>query len=282
MRGAIAVVVAVVVALAPAVARADGAAGEAAAKRKRKVAVLEFRGGARGASELGQRMALILRQATSLVVSDPDDARRTLGPKIDEELARCAGDAACVARIGARLGVDEVLLVGISELGDLIVALQRVDVRTRAVASRIAESLPPDTEPDDATIERWLRRLMPPEDFRRYGTIRVRSNVDGALVRVGGEARGTTPIAPIVVEAPARIEVRVTKKGYVEFVARIDVPPDATVEVTPELSRRGAADAWQKKWWVWALAGTLLTGAVVMGVVLGQDEPTGVPISVHF
>jgi hypothetical protein len=194
---------------------------------------------------------------------------------VDDELARCAGEPACIGRIGARLKADEVLLVGISALGDLIVALQIVEVRTGKVRARANESLAADAEPDDNRIEAYARRLLPRTTFRRFGVIRVAADVDGADVEIGAIPRGHTPLDPVVVEAPQRYDVRVRKPGYQDFTAAIDVPPDATVEVRPLMSRRAdAVTPWYGKWWVWAIAGTVVTGAVVGTVVLTQEDPT--------
>jgi hypothetical protein len=255
------------------------AAGTAEAKRARRLAVVEVRSGADGASDLGLRLALILRRATSLEIIDGDDARQMLGAQVDEALARCAGEAPCVAKVGARLKADQVLLVGVSSLGDLIVALQLIDVRTGKVQARVAESLPEHSEPDDNTLEGYLRRLLPKSDFLRYGTIRVSTDVAGAEVEIGGVGRGRTPIEPVVVEAPARYDVRVRKPGYSDFRLEIDVPPDAVVEVKPRLEKRvAAATPWYGKWWVWAIAGTVVGGVVVTGVVMSQDSPTSAPV----
>jgi hypothetical protein len=273
---------AVTLLLVVAVLGGGAARAEAAKGGKRRIAVLEVRTGATGASDLGLRLALILRRTTSLDVLDGDDARRVLGARMDDELARCAGEPACVARVGARLKADDVLLVGISELGDLIVALQIVEVKTGKVRARVNESLAADEQPDDNRLEGYLRRLLPRGDFRRFGVIRVSASVDGAAVEIGGIPRGRTPLAPVVVEAPERYDVRVRKSGYEDFTAEIDVPPDATVEVRPKLAQKGAGAApWYGKWWVWAIAGTVVTGAVVGAIVLSQDDPTAAGVIVE-
>jgi hypothetical protein len=267
-----ALLVLVALALAGATAGPARAANDDA---RRRIAVLEVRSNATGASDLGKRLALILRRTTSLDVVDADDARRVLGARVDEELARCSGEPACIGKIGARLKAHEVLLVGISELGDLIVALQIVDVKSGKVRARVNESLAADAQPDDNLIEGYVRRLLPRSAFRRFGVIRVSADVDGAAVEIGDVPRGHTPIDPVVVEAPERYDVRVRKPGYQDFTASIEVPPDATVEVRPLMTRREAAvTPWYGKWWVWAIAGTVVTGAVVGTVVLTQEDPT--------
>lgn len=257
---------------------ASGASAHAEAGGRTRIAVLEVRAGSQGASDLGLRLALMLRRTTSLDVVDGDDARRLLGARVDDELARCGGEPACVARVGARLKADSVLLVGISELGDLIVALQIVEVKSGKVRARVNESLAADAQPDDNHIEAYLRRLLPRSVFRRFGVIRVSTDVEDAAVEIGGVPRGRTPLEPLVVEAPQKYDVHVRKSGYEDFTAEIDVPPDATVEVRPRLSRKAsAATAWYGKWWVWAIAGTVVTGAVV-GTVLVTQQPNGASV----
>ena len=251
----------------------------ASAAEARSIAVLEFRAGVTGAKRVATRAAAILRQRTSHQIMDLDDARRVGGVKIDETLAGCGGQAACIAGIGKKLGVDEVIVFGVSELGDLILALQRVETRTGAVAGRIADSLPRDQEPDDAAIEGYLRRLLPREDFLRWGTLRIDADVAGAEVRLGGATQGKTPLPPIRVPAPQTVDLRVSKDGYTDFRARIDVTADATVEVRPLMTRRPGA-AWYEKPWVWAIAGAVVAGGVATAVILTRPEDGAVPIDV--
>src|SRR5262249_1774289 len=216
----------------------------------RSIAVLEFRGGSTAARGIGLRLAAILRQRTSHPILDADDARRIFGAKLDDAVARCGGEAGCIGVIGRKLGSDAVLVVGVSELGALILAFQLVDSVSGKVDTRVADSLPRAGEPDDAALEGYLKRLLPPADFVRWGTLRIEANVQGAEVTVGGSAKGKTPLAPIPVQAPQNVDLRVSKDGYLDFRARIDVTPDSTVEVRPVLALRPGS-SWYEKWWVW-------------------------------
>lgn len=278
MKPVLALVMAVAVVLAPLRAAAKEKTGGKRARRT--VAVVEYRAGATGAPDLGMRLALILRNGTAHEIIDPDDARRIAGAKIDEQVARCGGEPECIAGLGRKLGADEVVLVGVSEFGDLILALQLVEAKNGRVVARVADSLPPDAEPDDDTLEGYLKRLLPPSDFLRYGTIRVKTNVKGASVAVNGKPTGKTPLDPIVLPAPSTVDVRVSKKGYVDFTARIDVLPEGSVEVNPVLQRRESG-AWYGRWWVWAIAGVVVVGAVGTTVLLTQDEPDSVGVIVE-
>jgi hypothetical protein len=238
------------------------------AAARRRVAVVEHRIGVTRAADLATRMAALLQRAAAVDVIDPMDARRRLSGRLDSLIARCGGDARCVAEIGERLQVDEVILVGISQLGDVILALQRIGVMTRTVASRIAEALPADAEPNDETLLGYLRRLLPADVFRRYGAIRVRANLDGAEVTLDGAVQGVTPLTMPQVEAPRRYQLKVRRPGYLDFTAALDVQPDGVVEVTPELQRRSGEPSWYQRWWVWGIAGAVLAGSATAIVLL--------------
>ena len=269
MTRVLALVVAVAVVLAPVHARA--------AKPKPRIAVVEFRAGTDSASKLAAKLGARLQAAAATTVVGPEAARSQFGPGLDGEVARCRGETACVAGIGEKLGVNEIVLVGVSEFGDIILTLQRIDVAKKKVLGRVAESLGKGADPDDAALEGFLRRLLPPELFRGFGTVAIRANVDGAQVVLGGKDRGLTPVAPVTVDAPAKLDLRLSKDGFVDFTASLDVPPGATVVVRPVLQRKDGGT----RWWVWAIAGAAVA-AGVGAVVLTQGEPSSVPGTLEF
>jgi hypothetical protein len=245
---------------------------------KRKVVVLEYRAGSSALPGIAERVAKRIAKLTSLRVTDPDAARLKI-EGLDAAVVKCAGEAPCLAAIGQKLAVDEVIVVGISELGDVILTLQRIAVRERSVSSRIAESLAADETPGDEVVAKYLSRLLPPSDFVRFGMIKIVANLSGAIVRLGDEQRGTTPIAPLKVPAPASYDIRVEKDGFVPFGATVAVPPDGEVEVRAELTRRGGNVRWYQKWWVLAIAGTAVVGATGAAIYVatrpGDTVPTG-------
>ncbi len=245
---------------------------------KRTLAVLEYRAGSAALPAIHERIAALLSRSTSLRVTDSSEARKLMGG-VDQRVARCAGAARCVAAIGKKLGVDEVLLVGVSEFGDVILTLQRIDVRRRRVLSRVAEALGAKETPTDKILRRYLERVLPKSDFRRFGQIRIDTNVRGAKVVVGKTSRGSTPVKPLLVPAPGTYDISLTKRGYVPFHATIDVPPDAIVQVRPTMSRR-SPHAWYKRWWAASIAGTLVVGAITTAVILSRDAPTDVGVTI--
>ncbi|MCU1278879.1 MAG: hypothetical protein JWM53_2425 [bacterium] len=245
-------------------------AASAHAEEKRTLAVLEYRAGAKGAREIGLRLARLLRETSALNVVDLQEARRKL-PKVDAEVAKCGGEAMCVGTIGEQLGANEVLLVGVSQFGDVIIALQRIDAKRGEAGARLAESLPADKEITDEQALGWLRQLFPPETFRRFGSIAVEADQPGAAVTLNGETAGKTPLPePVKVRAPATYKLRVEKSGFVPFQARVDVLPDANVEVHASMVRESKDAPWYKRWYVWAaIGGVLAAGGAATAIYFG-------------
>ena len=228
---------------------------------KRKMIVLEYRAGSSALPWIAARLVTTMAKATSLDVLGPDQTRTIYGEHLDQVLVKCAGEAECVARIGQKVGAAEVLLVGVSELGDVILTMQRIDVPKREVEARIADSLAAGAPPTDEQINAYLQKLLPPSDFRRFGVIDVIASEAGALVTVGGKERGETPIEPLKLPAPATYDVRVEKRGFVAFTTKVRLPPDAELKVTATLQRPGGERAWWQHWYVLTAAGLVVAGA---------------------
>ncbi len=267
--------VAVIIALGAVVTVARPAAAE---DPRRAVAVLEFRSESTALPQIGRRIADVMGTRTSLKVLGDDQARQRYGAALVADVVACDGEARCIGAIGRKLNVDEVLLVGVSELGDVILTVQRIDSRTGKVKSRLAEALAADAAPSDDELAVHLGRVLPVEDFVRFGIIAIRVNVDGADVKVGGTPRGTSPVPDLRVPAPATYPIEVSKLGFQTFRAEVDIAPDANIKVNAELTRPGQGeDRWYKRWYVAAAAGVLVAGAVTTTVVLVRDRDS-VPV----
>jgi hypothetical protein len=227
---------------------------------KRKVIVLEYRAGSSALPGIASRLTATLGKQTSLSVLGPDQTRAVYGEHLDQVIVKCAGEADCIARIGQKVGAAEVLLIGVSELGDVILTMQRIDVSHRVVEARIADSLAAGAAPSEAQINAYLTKVLPPGDFLRFGVIDIVASEAGARVTIGGEPRGETPIQPLKLHAPASYDVLVEKTGFVPFTTKVELPPDAELKVNATLQRPGATEWWQR-WYVLAGAGVLVAGA---------------------
>lgn len=237
-----------------------GSVAQADSDPKRKVSVLEYRSGSSGLPGIGARVAAALSKQTSLGVLAPDQTRALYGDNLDQVLVKCGGEAECVAKIGQKVGAAEVILVGVSELGDVILTMQRIEVAGRSVGGRVADSLASGSQPTDAQLDGYLTRLLPPGDFLRFGVIDIIASEAGAAVSVGGEQRGLTPIKPLRLRAPATYDVRVEKQGFVPFSTQVQLPPDGEIRVRATLQRPGES-RWYTKWYVLTGMGILVAGA---------------------
>jgi len=257
-------------------------AAHAEADPKRKVAVLEYRSGSSALPGVARRLIDEMSKQTSLQLMGPDQTRTVYGDQLDQALVKCAGDAECIAQIGRKVGVAEVILVGVSELGDVILTMQRIDANAKSVVTRVADSLPAKAVPSEDQINGYLARLLSPGDFLRYGVIDIVANLAGASVTVGGENRGLTPIQPLKLHAPATYTIRVEKTDYVPFTTKVALPPDGEIKVEAELSRRGAGTAWYQRWYVLAGAGLLVAGAAGTAIYFGtrEDATDRVPVTI--
>jgi hypothetical protein len=240
---------------------------------KRKTMVLEYRSGSAALPGIAKRVVGAIGKQTSLVVLGPDQARVVYGDRLDQALVKCAGEAECVAKLGQKVGAAEVILVGVSELGDVILTMQRIDVASRTVSARIADSLAEGATPSDAQVDGYLQRLLAPTDFLRFGVIDIVANLAGAAVTVGGERRGETPIQSLKLPAPATYEIRVEKVGFQAYKTRVALPPDGEIKVEASLSRPGGSPAWYQHWYVVAGLGLVVAGAGGTAIYFATREP---------
>jgi hypothetical protein len=251
------------------------AAAHAQPNPKRKTVVLEYRSGSSALSGIARRVVATIDAQTSLDVLGPDQARAVYGDHLDQVLVKCAGEAECIARIGQKLGAAEVILVGVSQLGDVILTMQRIDVSSRDVSSRIADSLAEGARPSDAQVDAYLQRLLPPTDFMRFGVIDIVANHAGAAVTVGNERRGETPIQPLKLPAPATYEIRVEKTGFMPYRTKVALPADGEIKVEANLSRPGAPPSWYQRWYVVAGLGLVVAGAGGTAIYFATRDPAG-------
>ena len=247
---------------------------------KRKVVVIEYRSGSSALPGIAKRIVETMTKLTSLQLLDPDQTRTVYGDQLDQAIPKCSGDAACIAAIGKKVGAADVLLVGVSELGDVILTVQRIEVAKGEAVTRIADSLAAGAVPSDDQINGYLARLLAPADFMRYGVIDIVANLAGAAVTVGGTSRGLTPIEALKLPAPATYEIRVEKEGFVPFTTKVALPPDGEIKVEAALSRRGGNGAWYGRWYVLAGAGVLVAGAAGTAIYFGTRSETSSTVPV--
>ncbi len=218
------------------------------------------------------RVVDALAKSTSLTVLGPDQTRAVYGEHLDQVVVRCAGEADCIAKIGQKVGAAEVVLVAISELGDVILTIQRIAVDSHQVTGRVADSLAAGAPPTDDQLGQYLTRLLPPTDFLRFGIIAIAASEVGAAVTVNREPRGTTPIDPLRLSAPARYDIHVEKSGFLPFDTSVELPADGELKLPVRLQRPGGHVAWYQHWYVIAAMGVVVAGATGAAIFIESEK----------
>ena len=177
--------------------------GLAHADARRRVAVLEYRS---GAAARGRRVELakLLRDTAALDVIDAQAARRKLGPKSTARSRAVPARPCASAPSVSSWARKRVLLVGVSQFGDVIDFAAAHRREKGQAGARLDQSLPPDSEVSDEQALTWLRQLFPPEGSSvADGSIAIVADESGAAVTLNNEAAGKTPLKePLKVRAP--------------------------------------------------------------------------------
>ena len=120
---------------------------------KRKVCVLEYRSGSSAMQGIGARILDTMSKQTSLQLLGLDATRTVYGAELDQAIVKCGGEANCIANIGKKVGAADVVLVAVSELGDVILTIQRIDVAKQQAVTRVADSFAPGSSPSGGS---WI------------------------------------------------------------------------------------------------------------------------------
>ncbi len=287
-----AIVVAGLVAISP--AHAQGVARPTAAAAPPPAATSSHRIAVLGFDALGMddekvaRLEALFRMELERLAGGPGPSRRDIARSLHgTRLARCAGETACLAAIGKRLGVAQVVSGNVAALGDsYVVNIKVVDAASAAELRRIASD-PLRGNPDELidSVRVAAYRLLAPE--RLLGAVSVLADISGAQVVLDGRAVGRTPLARPIDRLPLgthRLEVRAP--GYSTFsetvqvrfqkttrvLVRLVVDPNASLVRRVPRTPRPAPRRWYQSPWFLVGAGV---AAVVVGGVVGYSLSGG-------
>lgn len=254
---------------------------DAVAGNRPTIAVLEYRAGVAELPDLADRLVELLRSKSNSDVLSPQDCRRMLGAGLDALVSECKDDIPCFVRLGKKLGANEILFIGMTEFGTVLINLHRILVAEGRTAGSVDLDLKLGGALTKLQIYQLLRRIYPEEAFRRYGTLDVTSNQKGAMVRLDSRTIGQTPLEPLRLEAPRKYRIQLTKTGFVPFQATVDLVPNARLRLDAQLAPAGAdaGGPWYRKWWVIALAAGVAVAAGGTIWYLNQP-PSQVPATV--
>lgn len=150
----------------------------------------------------------------------------------------------CLRQIGEGLGSDRLIygrVEGRPGRAGYSVTLAFFNVQTGAVERTLQEVLPPDMVEGEALLGPVSRYYAALTGTVVRGELAIRCAVEGAEVRVNGEAVGTTGDEPIVLRdlAPGPATVTVTREGYEPFEETVTVEAGRLAEVEVTLAEGG-------------------------------------------
>lgn len=108
---------------------------------------------------------------------------------------------------------------------------------------------------------------------RLPATLRISSNIDGALVRVDDVDMGPTPVD--VLRPPGLHRIAVEKTGFDPFEASVNVR--AGELSAQRVTLRPESRPITKTWWFWTAATAVVVGGVVTTYVLTRPDPEPPP-----
>lgn len=141
---------------------------------------------------------------------------------------------------------------------------------------------PPDRAAVEANIAVLTERLEAARAAQTvtatHGTLRVRSEVEGATIEVDGAEVGRTPIERDLDLEPGRHRVEATREGYLPYLAEVSleigVPVTTRIELVPARTHRAIVQSPVFAWVAWGLAAASLATSVGLGVHAASLVPT--------
>jgi hypothetical protein len=126
---------------------------------------------------------------------------------------------------------------------------------------------------DDAVVHREFRpgsrTKLRIELARLPATLRISSNVEGALVHVNGADVGPVPVD--VLRPAGTHEILVFKEGYDPFSATVQVRAGELSAQRATLNRETRSIT--SRWWFWTAAAAVVVGGVVTTYALTRPDP---------
>ena len=199
-----------------------------AAEGRPKIAVVGLR--ATGvAAELAENLSSVLASELSSLglfeVVSRDDIKAMLQFEEEKRLLGCE-DASCIAEIGGALGVDRIVVGSLGKVGSqVLLDVRLMNIKRAEVESRVSRQLEGEAGLVEA-VRSAARELVGKILQAEAGTLVLEVSEEGAEILIDGTLIGTSPIAARQVAAGPH-DLRLRKKGFVEWAKRVDIQPRA-------------------------------------------------------
>ena len=154
-----------------------------------------------------------------------EDIRNMLSFEKDKQGLGCEANEACLAEIGGALGVEYVIAGSLAKIGDtLVLSLALNNTRTAAVENRVTENVAGKGDALIGAIGRNAKVLVSKILKGREGYLVLTVAETGAVVKIDGQIRGTTPVRGRMTLTWGPHLLEVEKAGFVAYSEDISVP----------------------------------------------------------
>jgi len=200
----------------------------AASDSRVKIAVLDLQ--ARGVDatlvqSAGTLIASELNKLEVFKVISREDIRNMLSFEKDKQSLGCEADQACLAEIGGALGVEYIIAGSLAKIGDTtVLSLTLNNTKTSTVENRLSENVAGKGDELIKAISRNAQALVSKILKGREGFLVLTVAESGAVVKIDGQIKGTTPVKGRMTLTWGPHLLEVEKTGFVSYSEDISVP----------------------------------------------------------
>ncbi len=221
--------------------------------------------------DLTQLFALELKRFEGVSVI----SRAEIEVMLDYALTRaeCTGDddLSCLVEIGGALGVDYLAHGAIGHLGDTyVIHLKLLDIHNAAVKSRVSEQFAGELSELRRAI-RFATTALMGQELSGQGQIGIEGAPEQSQVSVDGRPLDLSKARALL--TVGKHHIRIEADGYHTQTLDLYIEPDRLTTMQAKLQAK--TPRWYKRWWTWAIAGTVIAAAgVTSAALLSSAGPT--------
>jgi hypothetical protein len=199
----------------------------AATDTRVKIAVLDLQARGVDASltqSAGTLIASELNKLEVFKVISREDIRNMLSFEKDKQSLGCEADQACLAEIGGALGVEYIIAGSLAKIGDtMVLSLALNNTKTSSVENRVSENVA-KADALIGVISKNAKVLVAKILKGREGYLVLTVAEAGAVVKIDGQIKGTSPIKGRLTLTWGPHLLEVEKTGFVAYNEDISIP----------------------------------------------------------
>ena len=225
---------------------------------------------------ISQVIALKLGEYKQFQVISKTEIKAMLGYEYEKKTIGCEEDISCLAEIGGAMGVEYIVTGTLGKMEETYVLnLMMIKITDATVNNRVSVSWKGESSGLVELISPYIKFLIEKEKSSTYkGKIDILVNKPMANVIVDNKQLGKSPLKKQIELSIGKHSVHITKNGYIDFTKDIVIKKDISSILSVSLKDKPKILPWYKKWWIWTIAGTVVT-SVSAAFILSQPENGG-------